>query len=415
MTRLDDLIAAGDDAVDLTAPAAQPMVRDMAGELLGIFAADGGDALTGLAEIGRSPEVPINVRVASRLATSKLRMASVSACDVGIQFAMWGEHRRLRPRDDDNPLGEDALRVKLDQLDWLLADTPVRWHLQAVDDGCPDDSAGVAREMAEEHPLGSRVSFPRLAGALPATTGPLAGLADVDDSHKGGAMLLGAKRLVDGGVDAVILTDADVSVDLGQIGLLLAPWQDGAGVVIGDRKHPYSVLRKAEARWGPGIVVLRHIQRMVGRALFSRGIADTQAAFKLYGAPALADVLAAPSTFGFSFDSDWLYAAINGGHAIATTPFAFVDSFAESASITQGPMSTWESLLVGLTASARDRGADHHAGMAKVVDRYGNEAVLSEVVQQVPAALADVDPARLGDPDLMSPEALADWIAGLVR
>ena len=83
--------------------------------------------------------------------------------------------------------------------------------------------------------------------------------------------------------DAVVMTDADNSVNLGQLGLLIARHASGAGVVIGDRKHPEAILVKAEARWGPGIVVLRHMQRMVGRALFDQGLRDTQAAFKLYG------------------------------------------------------------------------------------------------------------------------------------
>jgi hypothetical protein len=152
---------------------------------------------------------------------------------------------------------------------------------------------------------------------------------------------------------------------------------------------------------------------MVGRALFSRGLHDTQAAFKLYGRGALADILAAPSTFGFAFDSDWLYGALRGGHEIAATPFAFVDSFAESASITQGPMTTWESLLVGLTASARARGVDHDEQMAAVVDDYASADVLDVVVQQIPPQLEGVDPSELGDPAVLSPADLRVWLADL--
>ncbi|MEE8603346.1 glycosyltransferase [Euzebya tangerina] len=411
MGRFDAVIAHGRDDLDLTDPAVQPAVRGLAEELLTLVEDEDPTAATDLLRtLGRSTEVPIDVRIATKLAESRRRLRAVGEIEVAVQFAMWGEHRRLRPRDQGNPLGEDALGVKLDQLDWLLDGSTVRWRLVAIDDGCPDGSADVAEEMAAGHRMGDRVQVLRLADVVPATDGPLSGLADVDDSRKGGAMVYGASVAVDGGADAVVLTDADVSVDLGQLGLLLGPFADGAGVVIGDRKQPDSVLRKAEARWGPGIVVLRHMQRMVGRALFSRGIADTQAAFKLYGAAALSEVLAAPSTFGFSFDSDWLYAAIGGGHEVATTPFAFVDSFEESASITQGPMTTWESLLVGLTQSARARGADHDAGMAALVDEFGRAAVLEQVITRVPEALADVEPTNLGDPAVMSPAELGAWL-----
>ena len=410
MRSLDAIAERGTDDIDLTHPASQPRVRELADALL-----DSGADTSMLRALGRDPDVGIDVRVATRLAESR-RLVADGAIDVGeivVQCAMWGEQRRLRPRDDDNPLGEDALRVKLDQLDWLLSDTDVAWRLQAIDDGCPDDSAGVAERMAADHDLGGRVHVLRLADAVPADTGPLVGLADVDSSRKGGAMILGAHTAMQAGADAVVLTDADTSVDLGQLGLLLAPFAAGAQVVIGDRKHADSVLRKAEARWGPGIVVLRHMQRMVGRALFSRGLHDTQAAFKLYGRGALADILAAPSTFGFSFDSDWLYGALRGGHEIAATPFAFVDSFAESASITQGPMTTWESLLVGLTASARARGVDHDEQMAAVVDDYASADVLDVVVQQIPPQLEGVDPSELGDPAVLSPADLRVWLADL--
>lgn len=410
MTNLDTIAARGTDDIDLTHPASQPRVRELADALL-----EAGADTTALRALGRDHDAGVDVRVATKLAESK-RLLTDQPPDVGdvvVQCAMWGEQRRLQPRDDDNPLGEDALRVKLDQLDWLLGDTAVRWRFTAIDDGCPDGSGDIAERMASEHPHGDRVRVLRLADAVPAHDGPLLGLTDVDSSRKGGAMILGAQAALDAGAGAVVLTDADTSVDLGQLGLLLAPFAQGAQVVVGDRKHPDSVLRKAEARWGPGIVVLRHMQRMVGRALFSRGLHDTQAAFKLYGRAALADILAAPSTFGFSFDSDWLYGALRGGHDIAATPFAFVDSFADSASITQGPMTTWESLLVGLTASARARGVDHDEQMATVIDDYASADILDVVVQQIPEELEGVEPTDLGDPAVMSPERLRAWLADL--
>ena len=165
-------------------------------------------------------------------------------------------------------------------------------------------------------------------------------------------------------------------------------------MVVGDRKHPEAVLVKAEARWGPGIVVLRHMQRMVGRALFEKGLRDTQAAFKLYGRQTLGDILAAPSTFGFAFDSDWLFAAIVAGRTIESVPFAFIDSFEESASIAQGPMTTWESLLRGLVVSARARAVDHDEEMAMIIDEHASAGELERVVQIVPPQLEGVSDTR---------------------
>jgi glycosyltransferase involved in cell wall biosynthesis len=305
--------------------------------------------------------------------------------------------------------------VKLDQLSWLFADTPIHWRVYAVDDGDPDDSAEVAIERAALHAEGHRVSVLRLADLIPTDVGPLARLDHVDDSRKGGAVIAGSAKAVADGCDAVVLTDADNSVNLGQLGHLLGPFCTGAGAVIGDRKHPDSVLVKAEARWGPGIVVLRHMQRMAGRELFATGLRDTQAAFKLYGREALEGILAAPSTFGFAFDSDWIFSVLSGGTAVERTPFAFIDSMEESASITQGPMTTWESLLRGLVDAARARGVDHDEEMAKVIDDYADAETLELVVQNVPPELEGVQDAQLGDPAVMTPEQLRSWLQELTQ
>ena len=390
---------------DLASPADQARVRHLADAIL---------AGTTRRHPPGDASAALDARIAAHLADSK---ALVRARNwdgaVAIVFAMWGEQRRLRPRSEHNPTGEDALHVKLDQLAWLFDGTHTDWRVYPVDDGDPDDSAAVAIERAAEHREGGRVSVMRLADEIPVTEGPLASLDHVDDSRKGGAVVCGAAAAMADGCDAVVMTDADNSVNLGQTGRLLGPFLDGAGAVIGDRKHPDAVLVKAEARWGPGIVVLRHMQRMVGRALFAGGLRDTQAAFKLYGRAPLDDILAAPSTFGFAFDSDWLYACLAGGHSIERVPFAFVDSFAESASIAQGPMTTWESLLRGLVDAARARGVDHDEEMASVVDRYADAATLEEVVTQVPPELEGVPDAGLGDRAVMTPTRLSDWLEGV--
>lgn len=400
----DKTLATG--SFDLASPGDDRRVRDLADILMASELSD-----QSLIQIAGKPTEPLDLRLAAMLARSRMFV-----CDLGwsgrvaIVFAMWGEQRRMRPRDENNPTGEDALHAKLDQLSWLFSGSDVDWHVYAVDDGDPEDSAATAQERADSHEHGGRVHVLRLADALPAKSGALAGLAHTDDSRKGGAIVYGASAALADGCDAVVMTDADNSVNLAQVGLLLERYRAGADVVVGDRKHPDAVLVKAEARWGPGIVVLRHMQRMVGRALFGQGLRDTQAAFKLYSAAALGDVLAAPSTYGFAFDSDWLYAAIANGRTIEPVPFAFIDSFEESASITQGPMTTWESLLRGLVAAARARGVDHDAEMAAVVDEYANAPELDLVVQNAPDQLRHATDAELGTRDLMTPQQLRLWL-----
>ena len=398
-------------SIDLTAADDHRRVRDLADQLLARPTAAPDDQLRTLAA---DETEPLDARVAAMLARSKLalRRARPSGT-IAVIFAMWGEHHRLRPRADDNPTGEDALRVKLDQLDWLLADSDLTWQLLPVDDGCPHGSASIASDMAAQHPLGDRVTVLSRPDALPATAGPLAGLASADDSRKGGALILGAIHALAHDADAIVFTDADNSVDLGQLGLLVEPWAAGTPVVLGDRKSGGAVLVKQEDRWGPGIVVLRHLQRMVGRSIFSRGILDTQAAFKLYDREATEAILDGASVYDFSVDTDWILGAIDAGLDIRRVPFAFIDSFAESASIAQGPMTTWESLLVGLVTAVRARGAEHDEGAAAVIDDFARADKLDLVVSSVQPELDGVDTGLLGDPDLMPPDQVAAWIRSL--
>ena len=136
-------------------------------------------------------------------------------------------------------------------------------------------------------------------------------LHHVDDSKKGGAIILGCQKALDDGMDCVVYTDADNSVHLGQLGLLLNPYMEqNIQVILGNRKHKDSILVKQEERWGVGIKTLRHMQRMIGNQIFSQGIKDTQAAFKLYSHSALVDILKAPTVYDFSFDTDWILAAM---------------------------------------------------------------------------------------------------------
>ncbi|HAK47371.1 MAG TPA: glycosyltransferase, partial [Spirochaeta sp.] len=366
-----------------------------------------------LKQAANAEHTPLEFRIAAKLVDSRrFLLANEKPVNIGVVFAMWGEHNRLRLKSDDNPNGEDSLRVKLEQLDWATRETAVNWTLYAVDDGDPNDSGELVRQIAADHPLGDHVKVLYLSKAVPTDTGPLTELASADDSRKGGAILLGCMQAIEDGVDAVMYTDADNSVHLGQIGLLLRPFlQDGMRVVLGNRKHPEAVLVKVEGRWGIGIKALRHMQRMIGQAIFSRGIRDTQAAFKLYDANILNKIIQNPTVFDFSFDTDFILAAIAMDEPFVKVPFAFIDSAAESASIAQGPMTTWETLLKGLVKAVRKHGVPHNEAMARVLDEeILSSADLDAIINHLPPELESAADGDLGNPAIMSPEAMQVWI-----
>lgn len=355
---------------------------------------------------------PLMFNLAVKLVESRRLIININTpITVGIVFAMWGEHHRLNKKSKANPHGENSLVTKIEQLNWITKGTNVLWKLYPVDDGCPHGSYDIAQEMANNHPSQKQVNVMKLADAIPTISGPLKNLSDVDDSKKGGAIILGCQKALDDGMDCVVYTDADNSVHLGQLGLLLSPYiEQNSQVILGNRKHEESILVKQEERWGVGIKTLRHMQRMIGEQIFSQGIKDTQAAFKLYSHEALVDILKAPTVYDFSFDTDWILAAMEQNKPIKTVPFAFIDSAAESASITQGPMTTWYTLLGGLVKAVRARNAVHSNEMAAIFDKeVKSHKDLELIIDVLPPELMNVEDHQLGDPKVMSPKALQQW------
>ncbi|WP_413113476.1 glycosyltransferase [Thaumasiovibrio sp. DFM-14] len=359
---------------------------------------------------------PLEFKLAVKLVESRRYLLKVTQpISIGIVFAMWGEQNRLMPKSKQNPNGEDSLNVKIAQLNWVTQGTPVEWHLYPVDDGCPHNSAGIAQSIASENTKSDQITVMRLEEAVPTSEGPLSHLPSADDSRKGGAIIYGCQKAVQDGNDCVVYTDADNSVHLGQLGLLIEPYiKEDAKVVLGNRKHPDSILVKQEERWGVGIKTLRHMQRMIGRSIFTKGIKDTQAAFKLYDKHAVNAILEAPSVYDFSFDTDWILASMEKGYQITTVPFAFIDSAAESASIVQGPMTTWYTLLHGLAKAAHDRHADHDVLMAQVFEEeVKSHKDLELIIDLLPAELRDAKESDLGNPKLMSPMQLKQWLVSV--
>lgn len=364
-------------------------------------------------ETALKAETPLEFKLAYKLLQSKLWVEhNQSPLKIAVVFAMWGEQNRLLPKSALNPNGEDCLRVKIEQLNGLFQDSPVSWHLYAVDDGCPHGSGTIANDILSDHRDKEKVSVLFLADAIPTHRGALKQLESADDSRKGGAIICGAERALQDGADVLIYTDADNSVHLGQLGLLLqAHMDEGYNVVLGNRKDAESVLVKQESRWGIGIKVLRHMQRMIGVSIFSQGILDSQAAFKLYHRDILSKILEAPSVYDFSFDSDWIACTLANKEPFAKVPFAFIDSFAESASIVQGPMTTWETLLKGLATSVAARNIPFNSDMSAVLNRQIKSSKdLDALINDLPAQLDSASDAELGDPSIMSPGELEDWI-----
>ena len=326
-----------------------------------------GRVAAGDAAASHGPAVAAEAIAAAR---SRRRLAELTGpVHLTVVWAMYGETGRMVPRTV-HPHGEDFVRVKVRQLEWLTGGLPgVTWSIIACDDGCPDRpcSADLMSGIvaAEGYPRdGHRgVRVLRLAemigGGFPISPA-FDRLTSTDQSRKGGSILAGLATAVgtgpasaDGaGLHVVCYTDADLSANLAQLGSLAAAV--AGDKVVGALGQRYgiegAVLVRAD---GPVtepdstggkpdkiIILFRHFVR----ALLIPSLApvlDTQAGFKVFDAAALVPVLGQMASFNETFDVELLIhlAQHYEPQALAVEPIVFTEDFAATnfPSVTPGP------------------------------------------------------------------------------
>lgn len=287
---------------------------------------------------------------------------------LSVVFAMYGETGRMVSRQE-HPHGEDFLREKVRQLDWLTADLPnVTWSMLACDDGCPDQpsSADKMREIiaAEGYPTAGHGAVDVIAladvisGATAIGTGTspeFRALTSPDQSRKGGSILAALAAAIDRdagpGRHIVCYTDADLSANLAQVGALAAPILAGAAAGLGQRYGmPDAVLvkqqgptREPESTGGKPdkiIVLFRHFVRSLLIPDLAH-VLDTQAGFKAFDGPTIAPLLELLSSFNETFDVELLIrlAQRTGADRLAAVPIVFTEDFAATnfPSVDPGP------------------------------------------------------------------------------
>jgi hypothetical protein len=287
-----------------------------------------------------------------------------------VVWAMYGETGRMVPRAA-HPHGEDFVRTKVRQLDWLTGGLPgVTWSIIACDDGCPDrpPSGDLMTEIAaaEGYPKeGHRsVTVLRLAEVIDSDISispAFDRLTSTDQSRKGGSILAGLAAAIRtdptrpdrAGRHLVCYTDADLSANLAQLGSLAAPviagdqvagalgqryGIDGAVLVRADGPvtEPHSTGDKPDKI----IILFRHFVRALLIPSLAR-VLDTQAGFKVFDAAALGPVIGQMASFNETFDVELLIhlAQHYGSQALAVEPIVFTEDFAATnfPSVEPGP------------------------------------------------------------------------------
>jgi len=347
---------------DLTDPEQNQAVLDVASALL-----EGRTAAERVAA-SHGPAVAAEAMAAAR---SRRRLGELTRpVHLTVVWAMYGETGRMVPRTA-HPHGEDFVRTKVRQLDWLTGGLPgVTWSIIACDDGCPDQpsSANLMTDIAaaEGYPAQGHcgVTVLRLAeligGGMPVSPA-FDRLTSTDQSRKGGSILaglaaaiaVGPARANDAGRHVVCYTDADLSANLAQLGSLAAPVVAGDTVAaaLGQRYGiEGAVLVKAD---GPVtephstgdkpdkiIILFRHFARALLIPSLAR-VLDTQAGFKAFDGAALGPVIGQMTSFNETFDIELLVrlAQHYGPQALAVEPIVFTEDFAATnfPSVEPGP------------------------------------------------------------------------------
>jgi hypothetical protein len=349
-------------ARDLTDPGQNQAVLDAATDLI-----EGHAAASDIA-ISHGPAVAAEAVAAAR---SRRRLAELSEpIQLTVVWAMYGETGRMVPRTR-HPHGEDFVRAKVRQLDWLTGGLPgVTWRVTAVDDGCPDqpssaelmtDIAAAEGYPAEGHRSVTVLRLAEMIGGNVSISPAFDRLTSADQSRKGGSILAGlatatragTARANDTARQVICYTDADLSANLAQLGSLAAPLVAG-GSVAGALGQRYglegAVLVKAtgpvtepDSTGGKPdkiIVLFRHFVRALLIPPLAH-VLDTQAGFKVFDGAALGPVLEQMTSFNETFDVELLIhlAQRYGPQSLAVEPIVFTEDFAASnfPSVEPGP------------------------------------------------------------------------------
>ena len=279
----------------------------------------------------------------SKQALSKMYVKQIDyPLHVSLVLAMYNEHNRIRPKSKDNPNGEDFVRRKMKQMEWLLKDSPLDFNMTLVDDGCPKQSGEKAQEIIEKEGY-KNVKVLYLDDGIKRKSVVIKGLKSTSDSRKGGSIQFGMWQAVENYSEGdkphiVVFTDADMSAPVNEIGLLLGKQDDKTMLTIASRYDAGGICRGPWGKNGEVQGLTEFDRRMVGlRGLvFSKlfpqigKITDTQCGLKAFNAKLLRQILLKTKVRTFSFDIELLVLAASTDTAIAFAPIYWHDSFAES-------------------------------------------------------------------------------------
>ena len=196
---------------------------------------------------------------------------------------------------------ERRLPATLDRIEAHLRSRSMEAEVIVVDDGSQDDTAAIVRARAATWPALKLIAAPGNGG-------------------KGRAIQLGMAAATG---RYQVFSDADLSVPIEDIELLLRPLRNGASVAIASRGLRESQIELHQPWYRE---TMGKIFNKLVRVFVLRGIHDTQCGFKAFTAEVATRVFPPLQTHGFGFDVEVLYRARVAGYAIVEVPTRWINS-----------------------------------------------------------------------------------------
>jgi hypothetical protein len=250
---------------------------------------------------------------------------------ISIIFAVYGEQNRIKTQKE-HPHGEDLVNEKFKQISWLFNGIKyLNWEIIVVDDGCPNNSGKLVEEIIKNNNL-KNIKVLYLRDILTNKNyNSVKKLNDVSESRKGGSILLGLEESIKNNSEGVsIYTDADLSTNLSQIGLLLEPiYLKNKLVSIGSRREKESVVVKKGLRNDRGKLFIYLWKKLIPNL---DNIIDTQCGFKAFKKEVIPEIIYDNIEFKFAFDIELLvkFSKKYGQNKIEKVPIVWLDSDEES-------------------------------------------------------------------------------------
>ena len=334
------------------------------------------------------------IHLAVKLAKSKKALQTIKKkIHLSVVFAIYKEHQRILT-SEEHPFGEDFLMKKIEQLDWLFEGKPnFKWDMIVVDDGCPENSGKIANDILKERYDKDNVKVLFLKDAIEKRIPVVNQLRNTDESRKGGSIEYGlwfaSKEEKENHI--IIYTDADLSIHLGQAGLLIEKIiNENKNAAIGSRREKTSVFIKQGIRNTRGKLFIYLWKRLLSPINF---IVDTQCGFKAFTADNVRKILPGTIEKQFAFDIELLLKTeILKHNSISKVAIAGIDSVEASTTTDLQPYLDMLKMIANMYYKylPQNAEADEFAGFIENLNRQQWD----QLVENIPEEIAEGEPAN---------------------